>query len=235
MRVLSGFKKPLSSMALQRLIGHKRYEPVWLMLHKLRIAMGESTGKVLLTGTVEMDEGFVEAVRSKQERLAEKERLAPVKRGRGSRKQAMVLVAVESEPVKVEDVKKHKPARIVGNLRMQVIDDGSSDSIDYEAKKMVRKDSVVETDGWRGYKGLKKRVAYHKVTKIGDKKEASKLFPWVHTAIGNLKRQLNGVHHSIGKEYLQNYLNEFCFKFNRRYLTPGQMVESMVRLSASVK
>lgn len=25
-----------------------------------------------------------------------------------------------------------------------------------------------------------------------------------------------GVHHSIGKDYLQNYLNEYCYKLNRR-------------------
>ncbi len=26
----------------------------------------------------------------------------------------------------------------------------------------------------------------------------------------------NGVHHSINKKYAQNYLNEFCYKINRR-------------------
>ncbi|MBT7144566.1 MAG: IS1595 family transposase, partial [Bacteroidetes bacterium] len=26
-----------------------------------------------------------------------------------------------------------------------------------------------------------------------------------------------GLHHSIGKDYLQNYLDEFCYKYNRRY------------------
>ena len=40
--------------------------------------------------------------------------------------------------------------------------------------------------------------------------------PWVHIAIANAKRLLLDVYHDIRPEYLQNYLNEFCWKFNRR-------------------
>lgn len=40
--------------------------------------------------------------------------------------------------------------------------------------------------------------------------------PWVHTMISNSKKMLLGVHHSVGEKYLQNYLNEFCYKLNRR-------------------
>ena len=44
----------------------------------------------------------------------------------------------------------------------------------------------------------------------------SKVLPWVHIAIANAKRLLLDVYHDIRPEYLQNYLNEFCWKFNRR-------------------
>jgi arginyl-tRNA synthetase len=37
-------------------------------------------------------------------------------------------------------------------------------------------------------------------------------------AIDNAKRLLLNVDHQMKPEYLQNYLNEFCSKFNRRYL-----------------
>ena len=50
-----------------------------------------------------------------------------------------------------------------------------------------------------------------------NKKEVSTLLPWVHTVISNAKRNLLGIHHMIGEDYLQNYLNEYCYKFNRRY------------------
>jgi len=50
-------------------------------------------------------------------------------------------------------------------------------------------------------------------------KEVHKTFPWVHSAIGNAKKIMTGLHHSVGKDYLQSYLDEFCYKFNRRYIS----------------
>ena len=40
---------------------------------------------------------------------------------------------------------------------------------------------------------------------------------WLHIAISNAKRTLLGIHHKIKGKYLQNYLNVFCYKLNRRY------------------
>ena len=41
--------------------------------------------------------------------------------------------------------------------------------------------------------------------------------PWVHTTLSNAKSLLLDTYHGIKREYLQEYLNEFCYKFNRRY------------------
>ncbi|NJM94919.1 MAG: transposase [Cytophagales bacterium] len=41
-------------------------------------------------------------------------------------------------------------------------------------------------------------------------------FKWVHTLISNAKRSLLGVHHSVSVQHLQDYLDEFCYRFNRR-------------------
>ena len=40
---------------------------------------------------------------------------------------------------------------------------------------------------------------------------------YVDIAISNAKRTLLGIYHKIKGKYLQNYLNEFCYKLNRRY------------------
>lgn len=40
---------------------------------------------------------------------------------------------------------------------------------------------------------------------------------WVHIAISNAKRNLLGVYHKVKGKYLQLYLDEFCYKLNRRY------------------
>ncbi len=39
----------------------------------------------------------------------------------------------------------------------------------------------------------------------------------VHIAISNAKRLLLDIHHDVRPQYLQGYLNEFCYKYNRRY------------------
>ena len=42
--------------------------------------------------------------------------------------------------------------------------------------------------------------------------------PWVHIAIGNLKAFLLGTYHGVTWKYLQEYLDEFCYRFNRRFV-----------------
>ena len=49
------------------------------------------------------------------------------------------------------------------------------------------------------------------------KDKVSEMLPWVHLAISNAKRLLLDVHHDVKPQYLQGYLNEFCYKYNRRY------------------
>ena len=61
------------------------------------------------------------------------------------------------------------------------------------------------------------RGKYQHNPQVVEPKQASKLLPWVHTTISNAKRMLLDVHHRIDDAFLQNYLNAFVFKINRRY------------------
>jgi hypothetical protein len=47
--------------------------------------------------------------------------------------------------------------------------------------------------------------------------DPSKILPWSSKAITNSKNLIKAMHHGIEEKYLQNYLNEFCYKYNRRY------------------
>ncbi|KAA6309115.1 hypothetical protein EZS27_039334, partial [termite gut metagenome] len=49
------------------------------------------------------------------------------------------------------------------------------------------------------------------------KNEVGRILPWVHIAISNAKRLLLDIYHDMKSKYLQNYLSEFCYKFNCRY------------------
>jgi hypothetical protein len=42
--------------------------------------------------------------------------------------------------------------------------------------------------------------------------------PWVHIAIGNLKTFLLVTFHGVSGQYLEEHLDEFCYRFNRRFI-----------------
>lgn len=214
MAYLTTTKKSISALQLQKELGHKRYEPIWAMLHKLRLSMRYRDSQYKLTECIELDEGFFEQSDSN----SENEESENQKRGRGSEQKAKVLVAAESKPVEKTKKNRHKPDKSVGYIKMTVMDELDSKSINFAAQKMISSDSEVLTDGYKGYSKLKEIIKTHNVEIIYDKKELSKAFPWVHIAISNAKRLLLGIHHSINSNYLQNYLDEFCYKFNRRYI-----------------
>jgi len=214
--LMTSTKKAFSALEIQRQTGLKFYEPTWYMMQKIRIAMGKRDAKYKLQGDIEIDDAFYEIVDlpirdSLGNKIMSNE---PQKRGRGSYRQAKVLVMVESKPNPKQN-KPHKKNRILGFAKMIVVDDLSGIGIDYEVRKAISPTSIVISDGYRGYAGLSEIVDEHNAMVVPQKEAHIKL-PWVHTVIANSKRQLLGVHHSIGKEFLQNYLNEFTYKLNRR-------------------
>lgn len=213
---MTTIKKPFSALEMQRQLGTKRYEPIWLMMLKVRHSMGKRDEKYTLKGEIEMDEGFFEAVTLNDDTQTEMINNGELKRGRGSQKQGKVLVMVESRSTNQE--KSHDKNRVMGFAKMVIIDNTSSKSINYEVEKGVSKGTVINTDKWQGYSSLNKIGMDHK-PEVVKGKDAMKKLPWVHTVIANAKRQFLGVHHSIGMKYLQGYLNEFVYKLNRRNFT----------------
>jgi hypothetical protein len=212
--LLTSTKKSFSALAIQNQLGHNRYEPIWFMVRKIRLKMGQRDSKYKLRGRIEIDEAFFEVVN--MEMKGQK-----LKRGRGSQRQLPVLIMVESVPLNETELNrktnKHTPNRKVGHVKMIVLNDTKKKTINYEVGNAIDFNSTVDSDAWRGYAGLKKVVETHNSSVI-PKKEAHKKLPWVHTLISNAKRLLLGVNHSIGKDYLQSYLNEYVYKLNRRYL-----------------
>jgi transposase-like protein len=209
MHLITSTKKSFSALELQRQLGHNRYEPVWLMLHKLRDVMGKRDENYQLTDVIELDEGFF----STTTRVEEKGK--PLKRGRGSQKKSKVLVMVESIPVEGKTTKKGKP-RKVGYIRMVVIDDLKSETITAVVDEIIADKTIVDTDNSNSYTDFKDLDIQHR-PKIIPKEQINEMLPWVHLAISNAKRLLLDIHHDIKPQYLQSYLNEFCYKFNRRY------------------
>jgi len=51
---------------------------------------------------------------------------------------------------------------------------------------------------------------------LSSEPEAEEKFRWVHTLISNAKSFIAGTFHGLDKKHLQAYLDEFCYRFNRR-------------------
>lgn len=210
MHLITSTKKSFSAKEVQRQLGHKRYEPIWAMMHKLRSVMGLRDDSYELKDEVELDDGFFETV------SITRDKAEPLKRGRGSQRQTTVIVSVESKLAEqYPGIKKYSTKKKVKFLKMKVIDSLKMDTITESVNNMVEKGSTIVSDASTSYNGLHKD--YQLKSKVISKKEINRVLPWVHKAISNAKRLFLDVHHRIDDDFLQNYLNEFCFKFNRRY------------------
>ena len=110
---------------------------------------------------------------------------------------------------------------------MFVIDDLKSKTIDNKVVRNIEKTSIIDSDDSTSYTNLSKLIAEHR-PKVIPKELIGKSLPWVHIAISNAKRLFLDVFHEIKPEYLQNYLNEFCYRFNRRYFGESQFERVLV-------
>ena len=199
MHLLTSTKKSFSASEIQRQLGHKYYEPIWSMVHKLRDAMGKRDDRYMLDGEIEIDEGFF-------------------------------TVDVEESD---KDRKKGLKDRKVGHIKMKVVGNLGAATIDGKVKQFVSGESVIDSDDSTSYVNLKDIVKEHHPQVI-PKKETGKVLPWVHIAISNAKRLLLDIHHAISPEHLQSYLNEFCYKFNRRYFG-DRLFDRLLVASVTVK
>jgi transposase-like protein len=71
---------------------------------------------------------------------------------------------------------------------------------------------------WQGYDGIGELgYRHHPVVMAGDPERAEAHLPMVHLVFSNLKSWLRGTHHGVSQDHLQAYLNEYVFRFNRRF------------------
>ncbi|WP_103864966.1 IS1595 family transposase [Aquimarina sp. I32.4] len=164
MHLITSTKKSFSAKEIQRQIGHKRYEPIWSMVHKLRSVMGLRDEQYELGEEIELDEVFFETV------SITRDKTEPLKRGRGSQRQSTVLVAAES---RVEEQnynpKKHRTKKRVGYLKMMVIESLKKEDLAVVVKEKVKKNTKIVSDKSNSYNNLKED--YNLDSKVVPKKE----------------------------------------------------------------
>ncbi len=192
----------ISAVQLQRQLGISKVDTAWFLLHRLREGMVRDN-RTLLAGLIEADETHVGGP-------------AKGKKGRGvgaSPNKSLIIGAVEILHYKTRDGNTQEKA---GRLRLQKINAASQKEIKSFLKHNVVPGSTIKSDGWRGYSNEALK-GYKHLSNIQQKQQqASELAPHIHRVFSNLKSWLTGIHHGVDSKYMQSYLDEFVFRFNRR-------------------
>lgn len=163
-----------------------RQKTCWSFKLKIQQSMSSSLNYPL-TGTVHVDEFMVGGPEEG-------------KRGRSKGDKKLIVLAVEI----LEDG--------VGRAYAEIIEHASAIELGAFLRKYVSKEAIIISDEWQGYSPLKKEFVNLK--QLPSKK--GKNFKDLHIHIMNIKGWLRGIHHHCSKERMQNYLDEYHFRFNRR-------------------
>jgi len=99
---------------------------------------------------------------------------------------------------------------------MKVLANHKADSIDSTIKQSFNDKCIVFSDKSTSYVNIADYVQTL-ITEKSDEKTTRITLKWARIAISNAKRTLLGIFHKIKGKYLQNYLDEFCYKLNRKY------------------
>ena len=198
----------ISAVQFQRQLGLTRYETAFGILHKLRAGMVRPDQDRIggqPANHVEVDEAWIGG-KTRGE-------------GRGVHHKTLVAAAVEvrhREPGTAQD--KRKDGRYAGRVRLAVVADRSADSLCGFVQGAVMPSTLIVSDDWSGYGSLRNQgYDHHAIAECGNPEIAEEFMPIIHLVFSNLKAWLNGTHHGVSPKHLQAYLNEFTFRFNRRF------------------
>ena len=207
-----------SALQFQRQLGLSCYETAFTMLHKLRSGMVRpQRDKIGGEYAVEADETLIGGPTHGL--------------GKGVHRMTAVIGAVEVRPRKdgedrIASRKAHhkggkplKKAVYAGRLRLRVIENRSAEACTGFITGNVAPGSKVRTDANPSYAPLNALGYFHDPMILnGDPEKAEAHLPMIHLLFSNLKTWVNGTHHGrIESHHLQGYLNEFVFRFNRRF------------------
>lgn len=160
----------------------------------------KSSGNHPITGTAEVDE----TVFGGQEEGV---------RGRENGTKKLVVVGIE------------KRKKGVSRLYAREIPHADAKSLGGFMKDHIARDAQVTTDQWTGYAPLEKD--FENMVRIPSGKKGGN-FPELHRVVMNLKGWLRGMHHHVGN--LQDYLDEYCYRFNRSFMKEGIFDNLMLRM-----
>ena len=182
------------------------YRTAWLLAQKLRRSMVDPD-RERLEGVVEVDQAEI-----------------PFREGDtffepGDAGTILIIGAVE---VIERDTHLSKPRRKrakyldtrSGRARLALIADNTAASIEAFVRANVKPGATLLTDGHASYPGL---TDYRHDPRIVGKMAAHIVLPGIHRVFALVKRWGLGTYHGLRRKHVETYLNEFVFRYNRRF------------------
>lgn len=197
----------VSALELQKKLGIDRYETAFQMLHKLRSAMVRpNRDKIGEEWLLELDVVYVGG---------------KTKSGiSGKTSQTPIIIAVEVRQREIRDpvTKKIKQRAQAGRIRLQKLPNKMAINVNEFAQNCIAPGASIVSDDGAEFSGLSKLGFNHEAVAMrGDKVKMDSTLPMISVVTANLKTWIDGTFHGVLKKHLQAYLNEFMFRFNRRF------------------
>jgi transposase len=200
----------ISAKQIQRETG-VTYKTAWRMWNRIRKLLCEDVG--LLKGTVEVDETYIGGKRRYANRLEASRRWRQDKQ--------TVVGHVERG----------------GMLVTSHLPHGQRAPLKEIVQEFVLPASMIYTDEAEAYTGLRAMGYQHRRVN-----HSKKIYVRgnVHTNtiegfFGLLKRGISGVYHSVSAKYLQDYLNEYTFRYNHRNDTTPMFATILSRIAVGLR
>ena len=198
--LLARRKVSVSALQFAKETGIGSYKSAWGLLHKVRLVLSEDEANPLDEGAVEVDESMLPGIGGHRRHL-----------GRGG---AWILGAIE----RIERPGRRSRA---GNARLRAAPRADRPTLQAFIESNVRAGARVVTDGLGAYRWLGSAGFEHEAHAINkDYDVLAAVLPQVHLLFTNVKAWLLGTFHGVSAKYLDRYLREYTYRFNRRRRDP---------------
>jgi transposase-like protein len=187
----------------------------WFMTQRIREAMAnDSSGK--LTGNIIMDETYIGG--KPENWHANDPRRAKSGYSTARKTAAIALISEETGEIRTKAV-----TNVTGSVIQSMV-----------RENVMPAETTLHSDSAALYRTISKEMAGHHVVNHHAGQYVTELSNGTNRAenfFSQLKRSIDGTHHSVSKEHLQRYLTEFAFRHSTHYLND---TERMVRLMGQV-
>lgn len=190
--ILTNHSKGISSLQLANILGVTQ-KTAWHINHKIRAMLTEAQPE-LLDGIVEVDETWVGGKDSNRHKSKKKGKV-------NAGGKTMVFGAVARE----------------GKVITKIVPDTTAESLISAVEQHVAEGAIMVSDENISYKKLNKKYKHATVNhSTGEYVKGAAHTNTIEGFWSLLKRQIDGIHHSVSAKHLQRYCNESTFRYNHK-------------------